>query len=92
MPAVEELTGSANDRKSLRQHAYEEIRRQIVDLRLAPGSRLVERDLAAELDVSRIPLREALQLLQQDGLVVLVPRQGAIVSPFSRAPPPSRAL
>ncbi|WP_197037969.1 MULTISPECIES: GntR family transcriptional regulator [Actinomycetes] len=83
MPAVEELTGSANDRKSLRQHAYEEIRRQIVDLRLAPGSRLVERDLAAELDVSRIPLREALQLLQQDGLVVLVPRQGAIVSPFS---------
>ena len=50
MPAVEELTGSANDRKSLRQHAYEEIRRQIVDLRLAPGSRLVERDLAAELE------------------------------------------
>jgi DNA-binding GntR family transcriptional regulator len=71
-----------HDSKSLRQRAYEELRQQIVDLRLAPGSRLVERDLAAELDVSRIPLREALQLLQQDGLVVLVPRQGAVVSPF----------
>ncbi|PYE20819.1 GntR family transcriptional regulator [Williamsia limnetica] len=82
MTVAEGLDDPTQDRKSLRQHAYEELRQQIVDLRLAPGSRLVERDLAAELDVSRIPLREALQLLQQDGLVVLVPRQGAIVSPF----------
>jgi DNA-binding GntR family transcriptional regulator len=83
MSVTDEADSSITDRKSLRQHAYEEIRQQIVDLRLAPGSRLVERDLAADLDVSRIPLREALQLLQQDGLVVLVPRQGAIVSPFN---------
>lgn len=82
MAVAEGLQYPTQDQKSLRQRAYEELRQQIVDLRLAPGSRLVERDLAAELDVSRIPLREALQLLQQDGLVVLVPRQGAVVSPF----------
>ncbi|SNS49686.1 GntR family transcriptional regulator [Rhodococcoides kyotonense] len=71
------------ERKSLREIAYDAIRTRIVDLTLAPGSRLVERDLATELEVSRIPLREAMQQLQQDGLVVLVPRQGAIVSPFT---------
>lgn len=83
MPVAEEPRSTAADRKTLRQHAYDGIRQQITDLKLAPGSRLVERDLAAELDVSRIPLREAFQLLQQDGLVVIVPRQGAIVSPFN---------
>jgi len=70
-------------RKSLREHAYDELRARIVGLELAPGTRLIERDLAEELDVSRIPLREAMQRLQQDGLVVVVPRQGAIVSPFT---------
>jgi DNA-binding GntR family transcriptional regulator len=79
MPPV----ANVDDRKSLRQRAYDEIRQQIIDLRLAPGSRLVERDLATELEVSRIPLREAFQRLQQDGLVVIVPRQGAIVAPFT---------
>lgn len=70
-------------RKSLREVAYDELRARIVGLRLAPGTRLVERDLADELAVSRIPLREAMQRLQRDGLVVVVPRQGAIVSPFT---------
>ncbi|WP_280503126.1 GntR family transcriptional regulator [Nocardia farcinica] len=71
------------ERKSLRDVAYDELRSRIVGLELAPGTRLIERDLADELRVSRIPLREALQQLQNDGLVVMVPRQGAIVSPFT---------
>lgn len=70
-------------RRSLREHAYEELRARIVNLELPPGTRLIERDLAEDLAVSRIPLREAMQRLQQDGLVVVVPRQGAIVSPFT---------
>ncbi|GEM35413.1 hypothetical protein NN3_64200 [Nocardia neocaledoniensis NBRC 108232] len=70
-------------KKSLRDRAYEELRDRIVDLRLSPGQRLVERDLATELEISRIPLREALQLLEREGLVVIVPRQGAIVAPFT---------
>ncbi|GLY02130.1 MULTISPECIES: GntR family transcriptional regulator [Actinoplanes] len=72
----------ATDR-TLRDTVYTALRDRIVGLHHPPGSRLIERDLATELDVSRIPLREALQLLQQDGLVVIVPRQGAIVAPFT---------
>ncbi|MGW6032991.1 GntR family transcriptional regulator [Gordonia terrae] len=70
-------------KKSLSNVAYEALRGRIVGLELAPGTRLVERDLAVELEVSRIPLREAMQRLQQDGLVVMVPRRGAIVAPFT---------
>lgn len=69
--------------RSLRDQTYAALRERIVNLAHLPGERLVERDLAAELNVSRIPLREALQLLQNDGLVVIVPRQGAIVAPFT---------
>ncbi|MGH3581901.1 MAG: GntR family transcriptional regulator [Mycobacterium sp.] len=80
------MTSVAQDsRKSLREHAYDVLRARIVGLELTPGTRLVERDLAEELNVSRIPLREAMQRLRQDGLVVVVPRQGAIVSPFTVA-------
>ncbi|MGW5309263.1 GntR family transcriptional regulator [Nocardia thailandica] len=72
-------------RQSLRDRACAELRERIVGLDLLPGRRLVERDLAAELEISRIPLREALQLLAAEGLVVIVPRQGAIVAPFTTA-------
>ncbi|WP_234790959.1 GntR family transcriptional regulator [Mycolicibacterium wolinskyi] len=77
------VTVTEASRKPLRERAYDELRARIVGLELAPGTRLIERDLADELAVSRIPLREALQRLQQDGLVVTVPHQGTIVSPFT---------
>ncbi|MGW4471870.1 GntR family transcriptional regulator [Nonomuraea sp. NPDC004354] len=63
--------------------AYETLKRRIVEVELRPGERLIERDLAAELRVSRIPLREALRRLAAEGLVVLVPGRGALVSPFT---------
>jgi DNA-binding GntR family transcriptional regulator len=65
--------------------AYEALKKQIIEVELRPGQRLVERDLADELKVSRIPLREALRLLAAEGLVVLVPHRGALVSPFTPA-------
>ncbi|GAB3860981.1 GntR family transcriptional regulator [Nocardioides maradonensis] len=71
--------------RSLSTQAYEELKQQIVGLRRPPGQRLVERDLAAELAISRIPLREALRRLEVEGLVVIVPRQGAMVAPFTAA-------
>ncbi|MEU9736187.1 GntR family transcriptional regulator [Streptomyces sp. NPDC048002] len=76
---------AAEPRGSLRQRAYDSLRRRIVEAELQPGERLVERDLAAELEVSRIPLREALRLLEADGLVLLVPHKGALVAPFTPA-------
>ncbi|WP_436891228.1 GntR family transcriptional regulator [Nocardiopsis dassonvillei] len=69
---------------SLRDRVYTELRSRIMDLRLLPGHRVTERETAAELGVSRVPLREALRLLEAEGLVVLVPRQGAMVAGWSR--------
>jgi DNA-binding GntR family transcriptional regulator len=49
--------------------AYSQLRELIIDGRLAPGTRIVEVDLATRLGVSRTPVRDALRLLQQEGFV-----------------------
>jgi len=51
---------------------------------LKPGSRLIERDLAETLGVSRIPIREAFRILEIGGLVKTVPRRGAQVTAIHR--------
>ena len=62
---------SAPSRKRARpQEVYERLRALIIDGRLAPGTRLVETDVASRLGVSRTPVRGALQRLQQEGYVV----------------------
>lgn len=61
------------------------VREQIVDGTREPGSRLVERDLAAELGVSRIPVRDALRALVGEGLVTPRPRSWAVVREFTDA-------
>jgi DNA-binding GntR family transcriptional regulator len=60
-----------------------QLRDQILDGVRAPGSRLVERDLAAELGVSRIPVRDALRELVAEGLVTPRPRTWAVVREFT---------
>lgn len=60
--------------------AYSEIRNQIISGDLPPGTRLRERDLAEELGVSRIPIREALSHLEADGFVTSQSHRGAIVT------------
>jgi DNA-binding GntR family transcriptional regulator len=52
------------------QQVYERLRTLIIEGRLAPGTRLVETDVAARLGVSRTPVRGALQRLQHEGYVV----------------------
>ncbi|MGW0735153.1 GntR family transcriptional regulator [Streptomyces sp. NPDC002851] len=61
------------------------LRDQIIDGVRAPGSRLVERELAAELGVSRLPVRDALRALVTEGLVTPRPRTWAVVREFSAA-------
>lgn len=56
------------------------LRQAILDGALIPGERLVIDDLAAALSVSAIPVREALQQLQQEGLVTIRPHAGAVVA------------
>lgn len=59
------------------------LRDDIVLGRRAPGSRLVERDIAAELNVSRLPVREAIRALVGEGIVISRPRTWAVVREFT---------
>lgn len=59
---------------------YRVLRAAILDGSLAPGSQLREAHIAADLGISRAPLREALSKLEEDGLVVKVPFRGAFVA------------
>ena len=68
------------DPPSLVQLAAESIRRMILSGRLAQGDRLIEERLTEELGISRPPLREAVRLLQQQGLVETRPRRGSVVA------------
>lgn len=70
--------------RTKQEFVYRTLRGNILHCELQPGERLVIDDLARRLDVSAIPVREALQLLQSEGLVVNVPHVGATVAPISR--------
>lgn len=58
------------------------LRDRIVKGELSPGDRLVERQLSAELETSRTPVREALKLLEADGLIEISLHRGAQVAPY----------
>ncbi len=60
--------------------AYESIRRRILDGTFSPGTRLVFSDLARELSVSAVPVREAIRRLEAESLVVFEPNVGARVA------------
>ena len=55
--------------RPLRESVRDTLRTRIFEGHYAPGTRLVERDLAAEFNVSRLPIREALRMLRQEGLI-----------------------
>ena len=74
--------GAAGELESVRVTRI--LRDDIVLGRRASGSRLVERDIAAVLNVSRLPVREAIRTLVAEGVVVARPRTWAIVREFSR--------
>ncbi|GAA5120697.1 GntR family transcriptional regulator [Pseudonocardia adelaidensis] len=61
------------------------IRNGILSGELAPGSALVEQELATQLGVSKTPVREALKTLEGTGLVAMVPYRGAAVRELTRA-------
>ena len=68
-------------KSTLRNSAYESLKGMIITSQLPPGVRLMEVELAERLQVSRTPIREALNRLESDGLVV-GGRQGYAVKPF----------
>lgn len=63
---------------------YQVLRQAIMGCQLRPGQRLIIDEIAQQLGVSHIPVREALQLLASEGLVETIPHSGATVAAISR--------
>ncbi len=64
----------------LRDVVFQTLRQAILKGELKPGERLTEIQLANKLGVSRTPVREAIHMLEQEGLVRMIPRKGALVA------------
>ena len=64
----------------LRDVVFHTLREAILKGELKPGERLMELQLASRLGVSRTPIREAIRMLELEGLAVTVPRKGAMVA------------
>ena len=64
----------------LRDVVFNTLREAILRGDLVPGERLMELQLASKLGVSRTPIREAIRMLEQEGLAITIPRKGAIVA------------
>ena len=75
----ETLKLDVNDYMPLRDVVFKTLRQAILKGNLSPGERLVEIRLAKDLGVSRTPIREAIRMLELEGLVIMIPRRGAEV-------------
>lgn len=64
----------------LRDVVFNRLRDEILHGKLKPGARLMEVELADRLGVSRTPVREAIRMLEHEGLAVMLPRRGAHVA------------
>ena len=69
----------------LRQQVLDGLRRAIIDGRLAPGARLIERELTDMMRVSRTVIREALRQLESEGLIAIIPNKGPVVRALTLA-------
>lgn len=80
---VEDLQLVIADNIPLRDAVFETLREAILKGVLSPGQHLMEMQLAYQLGVSRTPVREAIRMLELEGLVNMVPRKGARVAAIS---------
>lgn len=69
--------------RSLTERAYEAIKHDIITLRLRPGEPLNEAQLMQSTGLGRTPVHQAMHRLALEGLVVILPRKGAMVAPVS---------
>lgn len=84
-PRAAQMTvrGSGLDRlehRSLRDRVVDAIREGIISGRLRPGQKVPEQELATQLGVSRTPIREAIRILEQQGLVESRPKNGTYIA------------
>ena len=81
--AIADLAITRDAPRSLAERAYERLVRDITRLELAPGEVLAEKPLMERLGIGRTPIREALQRLAMEGLVLHLPNRGMFVSEIS---------
>jgi DNA-binding GntR family transcriptional regulator len=74
------MTAVSPDLPSVADRAYLRLREEIIRVELAPGTVLREDELMQRIGVGRTPVREAIQRLQRDGFVTVLPRRGTLVS------------
>lgn len=65
--------------KRIGDEAYERLRHAIIAGRFRPGERVLELNLAKQMGISRTPIREAVRMLEQDGLVEVTPHRGTVI-------------
>ncbi|MBZ4655281.1 MAG: transcriptional regulator, GntR family [Peptococcaceae bacterium] len=70
--------------KPIRDIVYESLRAAILEGKLKPGERLVEKDIAEKFNISRTPVREALRKLEIEGFLEYIPRKGDIVKAIDK--------
>jgi DNA-binding GntR family transcriptional regulator len=75
---------ATGDGAALAEHVYRGLLRTIIDGELTPGAWLKERDLSERFEVSRVPVRQALQRLESEGFVVMSRNRGASVTRITR--------
>lgn len=77
---ADQRLGIDETQAQVRDRVYQKLRQAVLEGTLTPGERLIERKLAQQLKVSRTPVREAIRILEREGLVYHLPRVGATVA------------
>lgn len=78
------MSKNSEEKSTVVKYVTNRLRKAILDGTLKKGDRLIQEEWAERLEVSRMPVREALTQLQMEGLVEMVPHKGAIVTPITR--------
>src|SRR5262245_56779925 len=75
--------GSSPGAGLMKERAYSEIKRRILNCDYPPGSFLSERNLATTLGMSKTPVKAALERLEHEGFITVSPQQGIVVRELS---------
>lgn len=82
MPSMSDFNTSINELKNVAQFIAQKLEDMILSGELTPGHHLVQTDIATQFGVSRLPVRDALKILEKRELAVTQPRRGIIVRPL----------
>ncbi|TDK59195.1 GntR family transcriptional regulator [Bacillus salipaludis] len=78
------LGKTSEDKSTIVKFVTKSLRKAILNGTLKKGDRLIQEEWAERLEVSRMPIREALTQLQMEGLVEMIPHKGAVVTPITK--------